>query len=276
MAGTYEQFVAFGTDLVGLERLLRLFQSACSLLIAYPLLLAAVWPNSPEVIQVAKATGLAVVRTQLNVTRRFIRLFRFMDTLKAGWVMYVGVEEKNLEIWLSIISKTSLGLFGMTETMTLVDLMGIDSLQVFGPIRSKEIDAQAQYFWFVGLAASVLASIIKLNGIDASVPSENTAKTDITEKDVPEKDTPEKDAKTETPEKSAAETEKEKQRQQEVSAKKKLLVRGIVSDTIDMLLPGSAIGLVNITPGQVSAAMFFTTLTTGWAAWERTGAKLQQ
>ncbi|KAK7414620.1 hypothetical protein QQX98_006557 [Neonectria punicea] len=276
MAGTYEQFVAFGTDLVGLERLLRLFQSACSLLIAYPLLLAAVWPNSPEVIHAAKATGLAAVRTQLNVTRRFIRLFRFMDTLKAGWVMYVGVEEKNLETWLSIISKTSLGLFGMTETMTLVDLMGIDSLQVFGPIRSKEIDAQAQYFWFVGLAASVLVSIIKLNGIDASVPSEDATKTNIAEKDAPKKDTSDKDAKKETPEKSAPETEKEKQRQQEVSAKKKLLVRGIVSDTIDMLLPGSAIGLVNITPGQVSTAMFFTTLTTGWAAWERTGAKLQQ
>ncbi|KPM34755.1 hypothetical protein AK830_g11826 [Neonectria ditissima] len=271
MAGTYEQFVAFGTDLVGLERLLRLFQSACSLLIAYPLLLAAVWPNSPPVIQAAKATGLATVRGQLNVSRRFIRLFRFLDTLKAGWEPYVGVEEKSLEVWLGIISKTSLGLFGMTETMTLVDLMGIDSLQVFGPVRSKEIDAQAQYFWFVGLAASVLASIIKLNGIDASVPSEDAAKTAVAEKDGPEED-----AEKETPEKSAAEAEKEKQRQRAVSAKKKVLVRGLVSDTVDMLLPGSAIGLVNITPGQVSAAMFFTTLTTGWAAWDRTGAKLQQ
>ncbi|KAH7013316.1 peroxisomal biogenesis factor 11 [Ilyonectria destructans] len=269
MANAYEQFVAFGTDLVGLERLLRLFQSACSLLIAYPLLLATLLPNTSEVAQAVKATGLAAVRGQINVSRRFIRLFRFMDTFKAGWVLYVA-EEKNLEVWLSIISKTSLGLFGMTETLTLLDLLGIDSLQIFGPIQSKEIDSQSQYLWFGGLAASVLVSLIKLYRLNSSVPVEDPTKTSTTEKDATKKD-----AKKEASEKSA-EAEKQKQRQQETSAKKVVLVRGIISDAVDMLLPGSAIGWVNITAGQVSSAMFFTTLTTGWAAWERIGEKLQK
>ncbi|KAH7151718.1 peroxisomal biogenesis factor 11 [Dactylonectria estremocensis] len=261
----YEQFVAFGTDLGGLERLLRLFQATCSLLIAYPLLLATVWPNASQAVQTTKTLGLATMRGQLNVSRRFIRLFRFLDTLQSGWTLYVA-EDKSLEVWLGIISKTSLGLFGMTETLTLVDLLGIPGLQVFGPLRSKEIDAQSQYLWFGGLAASVLISLIKLNRLNASGPVQDPTKTTVSEKG----------ATKEASEKSATEAEKEKQRLQEISAKKAVLIRGLVSDSIDILLPGSAIGLVKITSGQVSAAMFFTTLTTGWAAWDRVGEKLQK
>ncbi|KAH7161541.1 peroxisomal biogenesis factor 11 [Dactylonectria macrodidyma] len=266
----YEQFVAFGTDLGGLERLLRLFQATCSLLIAYPLLLATVWPNASSAVQATKTLGLATMRGQLNVSRRFIRLFRFLDTLNSGWTLYLA-EEKSIGVWLGIISRTSLGLFGMTETLTLVDLLGIPGLEIFGPVRSKEIDSQSQYLWFGGLAASVLISLIKLNRLNASGPVQDPTKPTASEKDATKED-----ATKEAPEKAAAEAEKEKQRQQETSAKRAVLIRGLVSDSIDILLPGSAIGLFKITSGQVSAAMFFTTLTTGWAAWDRVGEKLQK
>ncbi|KAH6887583.1 peroxisomal biogenesis factor 11 [Thelonectria olida] len=265
---TYAQFVAFGTDLVGLERLLRLFQAACSVLISYPLLLAALVPKPTSEAQLAvKAVGLGALRGQLNVSRRFIRLFRFMDTLNAGFDAYVA-PEKNLEVWLDVVSKTCLGMFGMIETLTLVDLIGIPGLEVFGPARSSEIDAQSQYFWFFGLATSVTISLIKLSKVNVPPIAEK-------EQEKPTKTVSEKaDEKEDTKEKAAKDAE-EKKRLKEVAAKKKVLLRSIVSDVVDMLLPGSAIGFVKISGASVSSAMFFTTLTTGWAAWDRIGARLQ-
>ncbi|KAI5459257.1 peroxisomal biogenesis factor 11 [Mariannaea sp. PMI_226] len=264
MATTYEHFVVFGTDLVGLERIMRLFQAACSLLISYPLLLASVLPNKPEAILAAKTVGFTALRNQINVSRRFVRLFRFLDTLNAGFDAYVA-PQKSIEVWLDVISKTSLGLFGMIETMTLIDLLGIENLEIFGPLRSKEIDYQSQYLWFFGLATSVLISLIKLSNINVPPVEEKPTKT-ISEKEASEK----KDTK----KKAAADAEEEEKRQKEISAKKKVLLRALVSDVIDILLPGSAIGWVNISGGTVSSAMFFTTLTTGWAAWDRVGARI--
>jgi hypothetical protein len=251
---------------VGLERLLRLFQAACSVLISYPLLLAAVVPKPTSEAKIAvKAVGLSTLRGQLNVSRRFIRLFRFMDTLNAGFNAYVA-PDKNLEVWLDVVSKTCLGLFGMTETLTLVDLLGIPGLEVFGPERSREIDAQSQYLWFFGLATSVTISLIKLSKVNVppAVEEEKPVKT-VSEKVDEKKGTVEK----------AAKDAEEKKRLKEVAAKKKVLLRGIVSDIVDMLLPGSAIGWVKVSGASVSSAMFFTTLTTGWAAWDRIGARLQ-
>lgn len=185
-------------------------------------------------------------------------------------------------MWLDAIGKTSLGLFGMVETLTLVDLLGIEGVQVFGPERSREIDAQSQYFWFFGLAASVLVSMIRLSKVNVVVPpavakpkpsktvaEKSDEKTTTDEK----KDLKDKDAKEQEAKDKAAKDADEKKRLKEVAAKKKVLLRAIVSDVVDMLLPGSAIGVFKISGASVSSAMFFTTLTTGWAAWDRIGAR---
>ncbi|KAF5010885.1 hypothetical protein FDECE_2979 [Fusarium decemcellulare] len=298
MVDTYEHFVAFGTDLVGIERILRLFQATCSLLICYPAFLALWLPNAPESVQVSSATALGQLRGQLNVSRRFIRFFRFLDTFRAGWVVYVA-ENKGLDDWLDVVSKTCFGIFGMMETLTLLDLCGIDNLRIFTEEKYQEIDYQSQLFWFAGLYTSVLVSGIRVYRLFSTRPgsvsaesvstssTENTAELVSAEKELSEK----AGAVTESEKTSEDDLNKERQRLKGIVTKRKeerrawlqmlgregtVLGRSIISDGLDMILPGTTVGWVKVEPGLVSMVMFFTTLTTGMAVWERVGQKLQK
>ncbi|KAF5662067.1 hypothetical protein FHETE_8172 [Fusarium heterosporum] len=287
MASKFEHFVAFGTDLVGIERILRLFQATCSLLAWYPALFALVQPK------VSSTASLRSLGGQINVSRRFIRFFRFLDTFRAGWTVYVAQGDKSLDAWLEIVSKTCFGMFGMMETMTLLDLCGIDNLRVFSPEKLEEIDYQSQLFWFAGLYTSVLVSAIRLlrllSSTPASITRENVS-TGSTE-NTAELASAEKEIAGLSEKTSKEELDDERKRLKDIVTKRKaergawmrkvssdgyVLARALVSDLLDMLLPTTTVGWVKLEPGLVSLAMFFTTLTTGAAVWERVGRDLQR
>jgi hypothetical protein len=288
MAGTFEHFVAFGTDLVGIERILRGFQAICSLLVWYPALFALVEPKVSSTLPLRKLGG------QINVSRRFIRFFRFLDTFQAGWNVYVAQGDKSLDVWLEIVSKTCFGMFGMMETATLLDLCGIDNLRIFSPEKFSEIDYQSQLFWFAGLYTSVLVTVIRLYRLVSSPPAavtrqsvsttstENTAELVSAEKETSTTTLSEKSSK--------EELDKERERLKGIVAKRKaerrawmkklntegyVLLRALVSDLLDMLLPTTTVGWIKLDPGLVSLAMFFTTFTTGSAVWDKVGRDLQ-
>ncbi|KAM5350525.1 hypothetical protein ACJ41O_007030 [Fusarium nematophilum] len=295
MASTYEHFVAFGTDLVGIERILRLFQATCSLLICYPAFLALWVPNAVEAA--SSVTALGALRGQLNISRRFIRFFRFLDTFRAGWLVYVS-EDKGLDGWLDVVSKTCLGMFGMMETLTLLDLCGYEGLRFFTEEKYKEIDYQMQLFWFAGLYTSVLASGIRvyrlLSTKPASLTSENASTSSVENTDglvSAENELSEKKADDNKTEDEKDDLNKERERLKGIVAKRKeerrvwlqrigkegaVLGRSIISDALDMILPGTAVGWVHTGPGLVGMVMFFTTLTTGMAVWEKVGQGLQK
>ncbi|KAM0426658.1 hypothetical protein ACHAPT_007974 [Fusarium lateritium] len=298
MVDTYEHFVAFGTDLVGIERILRLFQATCSILISYPALLALFIPAGAAV-QASKANGLGVLRGQLNLSRRFIRFFRFLDTFRAGWDAYVAVGDKGLDGWLDVVSKTCFGIFGMMETITLLDLCGIENLRIFSEERYQEIDYQSQLFWFAGLYTSILVSGIKVYRLLStrpaavpvrSVPTENAAELITAEKELSEK-TDASAPKDEDENKSKDDLDKERERLKTIVTKRKaerqawlqklssegfVLARSLFSDTLDMILPTTTVGWIKVEPGLVSLVMFLTTLSTGMAVWENVGQRLQK
>ncbi|RSL53283.1 hypothetical protein CEP53_007809 [Fusarium sp. AF-6] len=300
MVDTYEHFVAFGTDLVGIERILRLFQATCSILICYPALLALFLPGASEKVQISKATGLGVLRGQLNVSRRFIRFFRFLDTLRVGWNLYVATGDKGLDGWLEVVSRTCFGIFGMMETMTLLDLCGIENLRIFSKEKYDEIDYQSQLFWFAGLYTSILVSIIRIFRLFSTrpavvpaesvsrIPTENADEIISAEKELSEKSDATKDGG-ET--KSKGDLDKERERLKNIVTKRKaerrawlqnlsregfVLARSLFSDTLDMILPTTTVGWVKVDPGVVSLVMFLTTLSTGMAVWENVGRRLQK
>ncbi|KAJ4160406.1 hypothetical protein NW754_003530 [Fusarium falciforme] len=299
MVDTYEHFVAFGTDLVGIERILRLFQATCSILICYPALLALFLPGASETVQTSKATGLGVLRGQLNVSRRFIRFFRFLDTFRAGWNLYVAAGDKGLDGWLDVVSKTCFGIFGMMETMTLLDLCGIENLRIFSKEKYDEIDYQSQLFWFAGLYTSIIVSFIRVFRLFSTrpavvpaesvsrIPTENADEIVSAEKELSEKS----DATKDDEKKSKDDLDKERERLKNIVTKRKaerrawlqnlsregfVLARSIFSDTLDMLLPTTTVGWVKVEPGVVSLVMFLTTLSTGMAVWENVGRRLQK
>ncbi|CAJ0548908.1 Ff.00g025210.m01.CDS01 [Fusarium sp. VM40] len=287
MVSTFEHAVAFGTDLVGIERILRLFQATCSLLVWYPALFALVQPK------VSSTASLRSLGGQINVSRRFIRFFRFLDTFRAGWAAYVAQGDKGLDVWLEIVSKTCFGMFGMMETMTLLDLCGIDNLRVFSPEKLKEIDYQSQLFWFAGLYTSVLVTVIRLYRLLASTPASVTRESVSTSstENTAELVSAEKEISGLSEKTSKEELDQDRKRLKGIVTKRKaerrawlqkigndgfVLVRALVSDLLDMLLPTTTVGWVKLEPGLVSLAMFFTTLTTGSAVWEKVGRELQR
>lgn len=251
--------------------------------------------NVPESIHVSTATGLRELGHQLNVSRRFIRFFRFLDTFRAGWLIWTGQVNGGVDIYLDVVSKTCFGLFGMLETMTLLELIPVDNLRIFSHETYKEIDHQAQLLWFAGLYTSVLVSGFRLFRLFTSQPvriasetisastGDNPAEIAEADKELPEKSgayekTPEADLGEERERLKGIVAKRKEERRtwlQDVSAQATLLGRGALSDALDMVLPGTSLGWVQVQPGLVSSAMFLTTLTTGMAVWERVGRDLQ-
>ncbi|KAJ3577944.1 hypothetical protein NPX13_g2624 [Xylaria arbuscula] len=63
-------------------------------------------------------------------------------------------------------------------------------------------------------------------------------------------------------------------KRQEVRAKISNLTRRIVSDALDITLPGSVVGWVPASTGTVGLAMFVTTILTSMDIWERCGREV--
>ncbi|CAM1505691.1 Fc.00g113280.m01.CDS01 [Cosmosporella sp. VM-42] len=295
MAAAFQQFIAFGTDIVGIERALRLFQSICHIILSYPLLQILLLPSTTPKSLTSSTHALTALRSQINVSRRFIRLFRFLDTFHAGWLLYVA-EEKSLETWLDIVGKTCLGVYGFLESATMLDVLGIQGLNVWGVERSREMNLQSQVFWFSALYCSVVGSGIKLfkvfahqavpkNGEGYGTGEKPGQKPSETEKLKP-KETPlvsdkelsqEDELKEERERLKGVVAKRKAERRawiREVSTQVTSLGKKMLSDTIDMILPTAGAGWINVHPGVVGIAMFTTTIITGLDVWHRCGRDL--
>lgn len=284
------------TSQVGIERILRLFQSICHIAISYPIVLTFFLSDVAPPNVAASIVGITALRSYLNISRRFIRLFRFLDSFHAGWVLYVA-QEKSLETWLDIISKTCLGIYGFLESATMLDVLSVDELTVFGQEKSKDLNYQAQILWFTALYASVIASGIKLFHLFAYQPVPQTGEGYGTGEKPAQQSVDEKSEAKDTStvgEKQPSdedELKKERERLKDVVAKRKEerrewiqkfsaqatgLGKKMASETLDMLLPAAAVGWVNVHPGLVGLAMFCTTIITGLDVWHRCGRDLEK
>ena len=238
------------------------------------------------------------LRHQLNVSRRFIRLFRFLDSFQAGYVLYAAPKDKSIETWLVILSKTFLGIYGFLETATMLDVLGIEYLSVFGEAKSKELNSQAQVFWFVALYASVVSCGIKLFQLFAyrpvpktgegygtgEKPGEKAAESEKVEsKEKPlisEKELSQDEQLKNEQERLRGVVAKRKQERRvwirDFSAQASSLGKKMISDSLDMLLPASGAGWVNVHGGYVGLAMFCTTIITGLDVWHKIGKDLNK
>ena len=77
---------------------------------------------------------------------------------------------KSLDIWLEIICKTCLGVYGLLESATLLDVARVEGLVVWGAERSSEMNRQAQMLWFLALSASLMVSWLRLVQLFAHKP----------------------------------------------------------------------------------------------------------
>lgn len=237
-------------------------------------------------------TSLLQLQGRLNITRRWMRLFRFLEAYQGGWNLYLS-ENKSIETWLDIVSKTTMGMFGMLESITLPDLLGVDHLEIFGVKRTAKLNFDAQQFWFVALYASILSTAIKLVRIFAYRPvpptggGYGTGEKAIEKSGAIEDSAEAADANSTTEEK----LQRERQRLKEIVEKRKkerkvrtadvaeqisALGLKLLADILDIVIPASAIGWIQFEPGLVGTAMFLSTIITGVQVWKRCRQELEK
>lgn len=235
----------------------------------WPTLIPRLLPFSLPITHLRAETTVAQLVGHLNITRRWFRLFRFLETLQAGWKSYMA-PDKTIEVWLDAHAKTCLGLFGMLETVTLLDLTNIDHLEIFGRPQADKLNVDAQRFWFLGLYLSAMATSARLIKILAFSP-------------VPQKG----DFGTADEKKDGASAEKKQKQREEKKEEKKQwakkvseqttgLVLKLLADVLDLVIPASVLGWVQVDSGLVGVAMFCSSILLGLDVWWRCGREVAQ
>ena len=166
-------------------------------------------------------------------------------------------------------------LFRSLESATLPDVMGIDNVFIFGPEVTKNLNIQAQMFWFVALYASVVSCGIKLFRALAyrAVPSaEIDFDDEEDEKKDGSKDKGEKKDGHVTKEALMKRSKKLQEREaatKEARDKVSALTMKMMADALDMVLPAVICGWVDFHPGHDGIAMVISTYISTRLAWKR-------
>ncbi|KAL7946655.1 peroxisomal biogenesis factor 11 [Trichoderma barbatum] len=278
------QFIVFGTDNAGIERTLRFFQALVSLIATYPTSQVAAFLYLTS-INVPPAASFLQLRSKINLTRRLLRFFRFLEQFRLGWDLYAS-RILDFDTLLDVIGKTSLGIFGMLETVTLLDMLEIDQFEIFGPEQTESLNYQAQYFWLTGLCISLFRSATRLLGIlgnqGASSSSTSNEKEDKgAQKDGDGSSTQNGDVSARRkhngnqqkgPENEVATSNEATKPREAVSP----VIRKLVADALDLLLPASAVGLVQVDSATIAVAMIISTAITAGDIWARCGREMRR
>lgn len=286
------QFIVFGTDSAGLERSLRFLQALVTLIATYPTAqLAALLRLTSISANIPPPASFLELSSKTNLTRRLLRLFRFLEQFKLGWDFYAsGVLD--FDTWLDVVGKTCLGIFGMLESVTLLDLLEIDQLQIFGAEQTANLNYQAQYFWLIGLCISLFRSgtrLLHLLGNRKAISSPSSSH-NVGEKESSQTESEHENggevslkhgvvAAPKAPEEiqekgsSAHRMEAKSGATESGGAISSLLVK-ILADALDLLLPATAVGLVELESAAIATAMIISTVITANDVWARCGKEM--
>ncbi|KAK1993341.1 AoPex11B, partial [Colletotrichum falcatum] len=291
------------TTTAGLERILRGLQALSVIFSAYPFLFSLILLASDSPL----IGALGPLKGHLNLTRRFIRFFWFLNSFGASYNLFISASSPSaapgdsrdrrgvigLEVWLDIVKFTLLGLYGGIESLTLPDLLGVPRLEVFGAARTKALNLEAQRFWLLALVSGVLANLVRMLKAFAYAPvpqhghgygtGEQAQQAQQKAGDAAgEKAGGDGDEKLDWQAERARlraivvkRREERKRWRRNVASQVRSLGRKVVTDSLDCFIPGAVLGWVNVQPGTVGVAMLITTFLTGRDIWERCGAAVK-
>lgn len=202
---------------------------------------------------------LFALQPHLNTVRQWIRLFWFVESFQGSYAAYASSPAGTQ--WLDIISSTCFGIFGLTESVTVWDATAVEGAQLWEEAWRQRLLRDAMVYWFTGLLTSVLSAIVKTGSLYAYRPVPQPGLVDgLGEK---EKET----------------AEKERRQKQEESARqfvreRNALLWKIAADGLDMLIPATVLGWVEVEDGQLGVVMTITSILTGWNVWDAVGEEL--
>ncbi|KAI1366433.1 peroxisomal biogenesis factor 11-domain-containing protein [Xylaria arbuscula] len=247
------------------------------------------------------------LRANFNLARRYFRLFRFLESFAAAQKIYTSIQHSShirtstpenksrfgatAPLWIDVFGRTFNGMYLLLEASALLDVQRIPGLSIWGPELEPLVAVEGQQFWLFSLVCGVVAGLMRLADLVLPLPSASRddggvsagekmqgSDADAGKEEGKEKGEEGDGREEEEEEKDEKMDEKVKTDQlvkrQEVRAKISNLTRRIVSDALDITLPGSVVGWVPASTGTVGLAMFVTTILTSMDIWERCGREV--
>ncbi|KAK4940640.1 hypothetical protein LTR10_019270 [Elasticomyces elasticus] len=217
-------------------------------------------------------------KEQTNLARRYFRLFKWIDSwttaynqyhthLAPGPVAKPPSDVDNIKVVLTVAKFSLLGMYLFLEMFTLTDAMQITKTS-WGPT----IQLEALKFWFYSLAVSVVLGVYELvvlefgssaspahaNGTNSSHVEEKASQATITVKSAGKEST------------TVVVQPKSTLVARDLRAmKRQKLVKQIVADSCDLLIPGAVVGWVPLGPVPVGVAGSISAVLGGSDVWAR-------
>ena len=227
-------------------------------------------PATDPTVSIATAlTVLAALRPRVAVARRVFRLFRFLENFQGAHALALSLAGGGAPAgaWLALAARSCNGAYLLLESATLADALGVPGLAPWGPAAAEALGREAQRFWFLALvagAAGGAAALVRTRAL-AAVPDSGEGYglgadgvAGVGEKE------------------RRAREEKRRATQRRERARSRAVARRLVADLLDLAVPGSVIGWVNLDRGVVSIMMLGSTVLTAAEVWERCGEEVRR
>ncbi|KAL4895166.1 peroxisomal biogenesis factor 11 [Aspergillus ambiguus] len=224
-----KQFSNFTRTSAGLEKTLRLLQAAAQI---------------ATEVSVDQASGLrwSQARTQFALTRRFFRFFNFIDCAeRVVGLLGGGSSEPIIMVIVELVRWSCLGLYFFLEDLTILHAMNLYPVP-----WNKPVLVEAYKFWFYALSLSVLSSLWRLAFNATKQPSI-----------------------TKTYEKGKKAAKATAEQASALREQRNALVKRVVVDGCDLLIPGTFVGWIEASDLMVGMAMVVSTLVAGRDIWVR-------
>ncbi|OJD31858.1 pex11 domain protein [Diplodia corticola] len=264
-------FTRFMNDAAALEKTLRLLQGITQLNIS--LLAAGQTAEAAQVVHVS-----STLRTNFALARRYFRLFKWIDSaLVAADALrnneaLVDSEREGVLAFLNISKWSYLGMFLLTEAITILDASGVKKSS-WAPLFFVE----SQRFWFYSISCSLILTCYNLytnrneiiclqaglhvakataeNGISTSTNGDAKPKDQTVEKLKP------------LPKKDHVE---EKERALEKARKQRSThLRQLVGGSCDLLTPGAVIKWIPVSPAVVAITSIISSFISQQDIWRK-------
>ncbi|KAJ5569483.1 peroxin-11B Pex11B-Penicillium chrysogenum [Penicillium hispanicum] len=184
------------------------------------------------------AAQLTTAKLQLALSRRFFRYFGFIDSFQRVSALLGKGGMGTVAGWLELAKWTCFGLYFVLEDLTILHAMGVYAV----PWEAR-VMREANQFWFYALSFSLLGSVYELL---LAAPAETSKPKGQRKKNGPrsEKAVP-------------------------ASTSKSALVKRVVVDSCDLLIPAELLDWMPTGDLVVGATMVVSTLVTAGDIWDR-------
>ncbi|KAF9893195.1 hypothetical protein FE257_011618 [Aspergillus nanangensis] len=180
------------------------------------------------------ATRWGMAKSQFALTRRFFRFFNFIDCFARVIGLLGGSSSDGLIVMMIDLARFScLGLYFLLEDLTILHAMNIYLVE-----WNKPVLVEAFKFWFYALSLSIIGALWQLAFSPASKPKGKGKKAGSDKASV-------------------------------ATAQRNVLVKRIIVDGCDLLIPGAFLGWIEFGDLQVGIAMVLSTLLSGADIWSR-------